>query len=111
MIPLHTECGYLFISEKVNKEFRVYQYGLTLIEQANEKYRGIKTMLVNTYHRTISNTFEQVKISLSKKHKSLPNPATFLIETDIKLPWNESLLPVTKRSFVRYLYQNNLLAS
>lgn len=108
IIPIHTEYGYLFISEQFTKQFRVYEYGITLFEKANEKYRGIKTNLISTYKRTVSNTFENVKIELVKDIKAMPNPATFLIETDMKVPLNESLLPVAKRSFVRYLYQNNL---
>lgn len=111
LIPINTEFGYLFISEQFNHEFRVYEYAITLIEKSNEKYRGIKTQLINTYQRSISNTFENVKIELTREIKSMPNPATFLIETDMKVPLNESLLPVAKRSFVRYLYQNNLFTS
>jgi hypothetical protein len=111
IIPIHTEFGYLFISEQFNKEFKVYEYQITLIEQSNEKYRGIKTSLIDTYNRSITNTFENVKINLSREIKSMPNPATFLIETDMRVPLNESLLPVAKRSFVRYLYQNNLFSS
>lgn len=111
IIPIHTEFGYLFISEQFNKEFKVYEYQITLIEQSNEKYRGIKTSLIDTYNRSITNTFENVKINLSREIKSMPNPATFLIETDMRIPLNESLLPVAKRSFVRYLYQNNLFSS
>jgi hypothetical protein len=110
IIPVHTETGYLFISEQYSKQFRVYQYGITLFEKASEKYRGIRTSLINTYKRSLCNTFENVKIELAREIKSLPIPAAFLIETEMNVPLNESLLPVAKRSFVRYLHQNNLFA-
>jgi hypothetical protein len=58
----------------------------------------------------LCNTFENVKIELAREIKSLPIPAAFLIETEMNVPLNESLLPVAKRSFVRYLHQNNLFA-
>jgi hypothetical protein len=33
----------------------------------------------------------------------MPNPAVYSIETELKFPVDETLLPVAKRSLVRYI--------
>jgi len=33
----------------------------------------------------------------------MPNPAVYSIETDLKFPVDETLLPIAKRSLVRYI--------
>jgi len=106
IMPLKPEFGYMMLAEKASKDFRVYQYEITLFENASEKFRGIKTSFVSTYTRSLVNTYENVKVELIKSKKELPNPATFVVESELKLPLQESLLPVAKRTLVRYLYRN-----
>ena len=49
------------------------------------------------------NTYELMKIELIRNRKDLPNPAVYSIETPLTYPIDETLLPVAKRSLVRYL--------
>ena len=106
IVPLDVEFGYMMLAEKDVKEFRVYNYQITLFENANEKFRGIKTTYVSSFPRSVVNTYENVKVELIKSQRELPNPATFVVESELKLPLQESLLPVAKRTLVRYLYRN-----
>ena len=50
-----------------------------------------------------ANTFENIKTELVRSRTQLPNPATYAIEVNVPLPVEETLLPVAKRSLVRYI--------
>lgn len=103
LLPIETNEGYFFLSEGSYKETRVYQYRLSFFEKHQEKYRSIKTEFISQYERNIVNTYEYIKIDLIRNRKSLPNPAVYSIETPLKFPVDETLLPIAKRSLVRYL--------
>lgn len=103
LLPIETNEGYFFLSEGSYRETRVYQYRLSFFEKHQEKYRSIKTEFISQYERNIVNTYEYIKIDLIRNRKSLPNPAVYSIETSLKFPVDETLLPIAKRSLVRYL--------
>jgi hypothetical protein len=81
----------------------VYQYRLTIFEKHDEKYRNIRTDYIHQWQRTVSNTPENIKGELIRNRKELPNPAVYNIQTELKYPLEETLLPIAKRSFVKYL--------
>lgn len=103
LLPIETHEGYFFLSEGSFRETRVYQYRLSFFEMHQEKYRSIKTEFVSQYDRSIVNTYEFMKIDLIRNRKTLPNPAVYSIETPLKFPLDETLLPIAKRSLVRYI--------
>lgn len=103
LIPLDVNEGYLFIHDGRYSSVVVYQYRLTIFEKHDEKYRGIRTDYIHQWQRTVSNTPENIKGELIRNRKELPNPAVYNIETDLKYPLEETLLPIAKRSFVKYL--------
>lgn len=49
------------------------------------------------------NTYENIKTELLRVKKDIPNPAVYCIETGLNFPVDETLLPVAKRSLVRYI--------
>jgi hypothetical protein len=103
IIPLDTNEGYFFLSEGKFSITRVYQYRLSFYETHDEKYRSIRTEYIDSWQRSISNTFENIKSELIKIKSELPNPAVYSIETDLKFPVEETLLPIAKRSLVRFI--------
>ncbi|MFT3822467.1 MAG: hypothetical protein QM731_01055 [Chitinophagaceae bacterium] len=103
LVPLDTNEGYFFLSKGQNKHTRVYQYRLSFFENHDDRYRAIKTEYIDEWHRSMVNTYESIKASLIKQKKDLPNPAVYSIETDLSFPTDETLLPVAKRSLVRYI--------
>lgn len=105
IVSLNPEEGYMMLTKSTSRETNVYSYVITIFENANEKFRGIKTQFIGSYSRSFSNTFEEIKFRLIKEFKHLPNPATYVIESKNEYPLNETLLPVAKRSLVRYIYQ------
>lgn len=102
LIPLEQNEGYFFLSERA-KHTRVYQYRLSIFEKHDEKYRSIKTEFIDTWQRNFVNTYESIKTELIKNRTVLPNPAVYSIEINFDVPVEETLLPIAKRSLVRYI--------
>jgi hypothetical protein len=103
LIPLEINEGYFFLSEGRYTDTRVYQYRLSFFEKHDEQYRSIRTEFINSWERNVVNTYEHIKAELIKVKKEFPNPAVYSIETPLKFPVEETLLPVAKRSLVRYI--------
>ena len=95
--------GYFFLSEGSYRNTIVYQYRMSIFEKHDEKFRAMRTEFVNEWERNIVNTYENIKAELLRIKKGLPNPAVYSIETELTLPIAETLLPVAKRSLVRYI--------
>lgn len=103
LIPLDTHEGYFFLSEGTYRKTLVYQFRLSFFEKHDEKYRAIRTEYVSEWERNMVNTYENIKAELLRNKKDLPNPAVYSIETELTFPISETLLPVAKRSLVRYI--------
>jgi hypothetical protein len=103
LIPLDLNEGYLFLSKSDTRETLVYQYRLSIYEKHDEKYRSIKTEYVDSWRRTFANTYENIKTQLIRNRTVLPNPAVYAIEVPLTYPVEETLLPIAKRSLVRYI--------
>jgi hypothetical protein len=103
LIPLDINEGYFFLNEGTYSSTRVYQYRLSFFEKHDEKYRSIRTEYIHTWERNMVNTYESIKSELIKTKTQLPNPAVYSIETELKFPVEETLLPIAKRSLVRYI--------
>ena len=63
----------------------------------------MRTEYIDSWQRSFTNTYEQIKSELLYRKPDLPNPAVYAIETSLKFPLDETLLPVAKRSLVRYI--------
>ena len=103
---LKTDEGYLFIRNGEERQTKVYRYSLTIFESASEKYRGIATHYISTYTTSISQTYEAIKLKILNNKKLLFLPSVYVVESDYRLPYGETLLPIAKRAFVRFLAQN-----
>ncbi|MBS1920833.1 MAG: hypothetical protein JST17_11320 [Bacteroidetes bacterium] len=103
IIPLDIKEGYFFLSEGKSKNTMVYHYRLSFFEKHDEKFRSIKTFFIDKWQRSISTTYEHIKSELIRKRNELPNPAVYSIETSLSFPIDETLLPIAKRSLVKYI--------
>ena len=103
VVPLNNELGYMFIQESGQRSTKIYEYQITIFENSNENYRGIRTDYVDTYQVSINNTLEKIKLDLINKKKDFPNPATYVIECGSVFPHHETIMPVAKRTFVKYI--------
>lgn len=103
IIPLDVQEGYFFLSSSGTKNTMVYQYRLSIFEKHDEKYRSIKTSYLDNWQRSFSTTYEHIKSELIRNRVDFPNPAVYSIETSLSFPVDETLLPVAKRSLVKFL--------
>lgn len=103
IIPLEQNEGYFFLSASDSKDTRVYYYRLSIFEKRDEKYRSIRTDYINSWYRSFVNTYESIKTELIRYRSMLPNPAVYAIESGLTYPIDETLLPIAKRSLVRYI--------
>jgi len=103
ILPIYANEGYLFLNEYKVSETKVYKYQITVFENVSEKFKGIHIQYLESIKKSIGQTYENIKIALSKKYTQLPNPATFMVVSHITCPLDESLLPIAKRTLVKYI--------
>jgi hypothetical protein len=103
IIPLRNDEGYFFLADYLKKLVNVYYYQISIFENQHEKFRGINVKFLYDYNTSISLTYEKVKYKLIEQNIQLPNPATYAIEFKESFPLSETMLPIAKRSLVRYI--------
>ena len=103
IIPLDNKEGYFFLNTTASKDTQVFHYRLSFFEKHDEKYRSMKSTYVNSWSRNFVNSFENIKAELVRYRSNLPNPAVFSIEAGLAIPVEETLLPIAKRSLVKYI--------
>lgn len=101
IVPLNNEYGYLFLKQGTAADTKVYEYHISIFENPVERYRGIHVQFVANYEKSLMNTFESIKSDLLLYNKKLPNPATYVIETEMTIPFEETFLPMAKRVLVK----------
>lgn len=103
IIPLYKNEGYILLRYGNHSEVRIYNYSITMFEQKDAKYRGLKLEYIDTRTKNLATTYEQIKMDIIRSIRTLPNPAVYKVEFPLSVPFNETLLPVTKRVLVRHL--------
>ncbi len=103
LTPINNSEGYLFISERKNKEFRVFRYLITIFENSIDKYRGVNFQYLGVFRKKLTETYESIKQGLIRSYQELPNPATFLMLSELHIPYEETYLPIAKRMLVKYV--------
>jgi hypothetical protein len=103
IVPLLPYHGYFSLRNGRERMNFIYEYQITIFENKDDKYRGININFVDTWEQSIFNTPEAVKLDLIRRNKYLPNPAVYYVQSDITFPLEQTLLPVAKRSLVKYI--------
>jgi hypothetical protein len=103
LVPLDTQEGYFFLNSGNEKDTRVYHYRLSIFEKHDEKFRSIKTDYIDMWYRSMATTYEHIKHELIRRRADLPNPAVYAVETPLKFPVEETLLPIAKRCLVKFI--------
>ncbi len=103
IMPLHKNEGYLFLLMEENAQLTIYRYEMTLFESSGAQYRGLHTVLLDRRILAPWHSMQHVKLELVKHYPQFPNPATFAVGVQKKLPEDETVLPVAKRLLVRCL--------
>lgn len=99
--PLYQKEGYALLSFEKSNDIYVYRYKVNLFQSSIDTFKGIMMQLVDKVRRSLTQTFEQIKLDLIKSYKELPNPATYRIHSLQQIPVQESFLPISKRLLLK----------
>ena len=103
--PLYAKEGYLFVTQPPEKETNIYRYQVSIYEGSQEQLRSLNTEFIDKLEKSPMTTYENLKLSLIRKFRDMPNPAAYLILAKMKFPFTETLMPVAKRLFVKHISQ------
>ena len=103
IMPLYPYQGYFLLLNGEERSTSVYEYQVTIFEGKDEKYRGINTAYITSFERNFIYTPEGIKNELLQTRREFPNPAVYYVESDITFPLEQTLLPLAKRSLVKYI--------
>lgn len=101
--PLYANEGYLFVTLPPEKETSIYRYQVSIFEGSQEQLRSLNTELIERIEKRPLHTYERLKLELIRKFADMPNPATYLILSRVRVPFSETLMPVAKRLFVKHI--------
>jgi hypothetical protein len=101
--PINKNEGYLMLLNISSSVLKIYRYSMSLFESSGAEYRALHMVFLEERKWEPWYTLENVKLTLLKSYPDLPNPATFAIEVQKKLPEEETIIPVAKRLLVRRL--------
>ncbi|MCE6990237.1 hypothetical protein [Dyadobacter sp. CY323] len=99
IVPLRLQEGYLLFLHTWQPLVSIFQYQLALFNQMRERY--LKTWFLETVRIGIGHSVSQVKVDLTRKNKSLPNPATYIVESKYEYPLHETLVPVAEKLILK----------
>lgn len=101
IMPMNHSEGYFLFHYTKSKKVPAYYYSVSKIHTTEGIGRAIYTSYAGTYHVGINKTYESIKQELIKKNKDLPVPAVYSIQTELSVPFTETLMPIAKRFFLR----------
>ena len=103
IMPLYKDEGYMLLHYGEYSEVRAYAYTITLFEEKDARYKGIRVQYIDSFNKSIVNTYEKIKLDIIRAIRTLPNPAVFSVVSPMAVPLHETLLPIAKRVLARQL--------
>ncbi|QIP15338.1 hypothetical protein G8759_23280 [Spirosoma aureum] len=101
LLPLRPEEGYLLIQATSQAETQVYYFCLTLYSEQEPGGRLVRLQFLEAVRKSLVNTVENIKLDLIRRHRHMPNPATFMLESQAAYPVEETLLPIAQQLLVK----------
>jgi hypothetical protein len=104
ILPMYKDEGYFMITDNIAAELQVHRYECSLFTSGKEKYRSLKTELLKSEKQEVlKRAPESIKHELIRERLELPNPATFICDTDLDFPFTETIFPIGKRKLMTLL--------
>ncbi len=95
--------GLLLIDPQYDPFYHIYQYRISIYQAAEEKVRGLQTVFIDRIKKSFGTTLEQIKIQILRKIQLVSNYSAFRVVALQPYPYEETLLPIVKRSFSSYI--------
>lgn len=103
IVPLYNREGYFFLAQEPDPRVLIYQYRVLFREDPSGRFQGISAIPIGEETISLAHQPEHIKRRLARTRTHLPNPAVYLIQSDLRYPTEEALLPVVKRKFLTML--------
>lgn len=101
IIPVYNREGYLLINEDKSTDVHIYGYHHSIISTPSDNMHSLQLNYLKKETRSVSNSFENIKLNLIRTFSHLPQPAAYLCLSKMSFPLFETLLPVTKRLLMK----------
>ncbi len=102
--PIFKNEGYLLVPDNVQEVLQIHRYECSIYSSDARPFHSLKTRFVhNSKQLNFSGAEEFLKLELVKKYKDKPNIATYLCNTDLDFPFDETIFPIAKRKLLDYL--------
>jgi hypothetical protein len=99
LVPPYQSEGFLLLPDPAGG-WRAMRYAVSALAGDDGAYRALRTIPVSVTLPPLAPP-SVWKAALSEACADLPSPATFLVETDVAFPLEETVLPVAKRKLLR----------
>ena len=103
---MYKEEGYLILDLDFDRFYQIYYFKMSVFQQAGERYRGLHLKQIEETTKHIGLSYEGVKLSLIRRNRQLPMPATYSLLVRRPMPLTETILPVAKRLLMQQLSQD-----
>ncbi len=103
IMPLYKNEGYALMHYTGTQDVHVFYYTVSIFDNKDARYRALRMQHIDTRIKTLATTWEQMKIDIVREIRTLPNPAVYVVEFPLHVPFYETLLPIAKRALVRYI--------
>ena len=104
ILPMYKDEGYFMITDNLASELQVHRYECSIFTSGREKFRSINTEFIKTEKQGIIKRLpDTIKQELIKERNDLPNPATYILDTDLDFPFEETIMPVAKRKMISHI--------
>lgn len=98
--PQYNAEGYAFVPDAKNGSIHLFRYEMSILTSPEERYRTLKTTFIKTLESSVQKPLNTIKLDLIREFKELPNPATYSIFSEMDFPFDETMLPVSKRKLL-----------
>ncbi|MCL5029719.1 MAG: hypothetical protein M1480_11970 [Bacteroidetes bacterium] len=102
--PVFKNEGYLLVPDNIQNVLKIYRYESSIYSSEVRPFHSLKTSFIqNSKQLNFSGAEEFVKLELIKKYKDKPNIATYLCNTELDFPFDETVFPIAKRKLLDHL--------
>lgn len=104
ILPTYRDEGYLFVPDNKTKKLNVFRFEASIFQSSEAPYRMLKTRYLRSMNQIGAQIAPgSIKLQLIREEKDLPNPATYAVETDLDLPFDQVIMPVAKRKLMQVI--------
>jgi hypothetical protein len=104
ILPIHKSEGYFLVPDNKELLLQIHRFECSLFSSESDQYRALKTKYVRAIKKgMVKDSPESIKLELIHEFYDLPNPATFICETDLDFPFSNTIFPIAKRKLMAQL--------